>query len=181
MNGTVSDNGTTTAVAVPLDLPSQLIGATYTLFSCIGLVINIVVMVAIYRAGLLSRGANTVFILAIVAMSDGVFRLAMFGFYCGPSILLQRNLGDGHSRFGPMAFYSTILMFGSWSMGSVTELVISVNRFLTIKRVVIDSDYSDEGIGGLFTRRNMLIYASLIYPLMTLFFYLSQTLTTCCK
>ncbi len=72
-----------------VNLPSQIIGATYTLTSCIGLLVNIVVGVAIYRSGLLSRGANTVFILAMVAISDGIIRLSSFAFYYGPSIMLQ--------------------------------------------------------------------------------------------
>ncbi len=73
-----------------------LIGVSYSVIGLICLTIDVVVLVAMFRAGLMRTGR--LFVLAAVAIVDGIVRMAAFTFYFGPSIILQHNLGDDCSN-----------------------------------------------------------------------------------
>jgi len=127
---------------------------------------------AIYRTGLLGRvtkRGSPVFILTMCCIADGVFRSTALGLYGGGSVLAGHNLGDGENPYGAVNYLTMyLIVFPSHYMAMVTEVGIAINRLDVIKRMMQDDEFLSisNTENKVFSRRNFLIYAAVIYPLV---------------
>jgi hypothetical protein len=146
------------------------IGASFILLGMVVALLNAVAGLAIYRAGLLgstARHGSPVFILVMCCIADGAIRSAALGLYCGGSVLAGHNLGDGDNPYGTANYLTMyLIVFPSQGMATVTEVAIAINRLVVIARMMFDGAFLDIGTRErVFSRRNCLFYAVLIYPL----------------
>jgi hypothetical protein len=147
-----------------------VIGASYILLGTSIALLNTVVGLAIYRVGLLgsvAKKGSPVFILVMCSIVDGVILSAALGLYCGGSVLAGHNLGDGDNPYGTVNYLIIyLIVFPSYGMAVVTEMGIAINRLAVIKRMMANEEVpSIDTADRAFSRRNCLIYASVIYPL----------------
>lgn len=144
-------------------------------FGSLGLLLNISVLVSIYRVGLLGRRCPTaytsntttsspVFVLVSLLLIDGIFRCATYSLYLGPSVIAGTNLGDGPERHGFWSHLMAQLACATFNMATRAEVLIAVNRLLVVKRVVVDGCFAPGLVDRLFSRRNCLVYAAVTLP-----------------
>lgn len=157
---------------------TTVIGALYIILALAGILFDSTVMVAIFKSGLLEKRSNPLYILATYAIFDVIVRLVVTSGYWGTTVLFQSPIFDT-DLYGPFSFHCTQVMFAVWGEGSITQVLIAVDRFLTMKAVMVDNQINHES--RLFTRRNCLIYVCTIFPTLLVVQYLTVYLLPCCK
>jgi len=157
---------------------TTVIGGSYIVFALLGILIDSVVIVGIFKSGLLEKRQNPLYILASYAIFDVIIRLVVTAGYWGPTVLFQSPIYD-NELYGTFSFHCTQIMFAVWGEGSVTQVLIAVDRFLTMKAVMVDNVVNRES--NVFTRRNCLIYVCSVFPTLVVVQYLTVYLLPCCR
>ncbi|CAI5452222.1 unnamed protein product [Caenorhabditis angaria] len=138
------------------------------LLSLTGLVVNIVVLVPVFKLAFVFK-KSPIYVISMVNISIDVINLIMATFYMAPSIIFETYIFGPEKNATIPKLLGSLFMF-CWYLGSIAQMIMAINRL-----VVIYYRRND-----LFTRHNLLILFAMITPICIFMTYMAQYGFPCC-
>ncbi|KAI1703532.1 Serpentine Receptor, class X [Ditylenchus destructor] len=152
-----------------MTLIATLIGLSFTLFCGVAIVINCIVLHAMFKARY--PCINPLYILTAFTIGTCTLRMTVIGFYYAPQIIFERTLlGENDTDQVPFLITSFIVVM--WAEAAFTQVLIALNRVFTMR---------DMPQKRWFSKRNCLIYIVIIIPQTAVVLWISYSLLPCCK
>lgn len=154
------------------------------ILSFCGIIVNLVVVVPVFRLAFV-QNKSPIYVISFINIVTDIVNVLMATFYLAPSIIFEvKFMNQWHDLFTAFQSYffsdektgpipklmGSIFMF-CWYLGSMTQIVMAVNRL-----VVIYFRRSD-----LFTRRNICILFCFLIPFSLFLMYMAQYGFPCCS
>ncbi|CAI2354166.1 unnamed protein product [Caenorhabditis sp. 36 PRJEB53466] len=138
------------------------------LISLCGLIVNLVVVIPVYRLAFV-QNKSPIYVISFINIVTDIVNVLMATFYLAPSIIFETYFFSKEKTGAIPKLMGSTFMF-CWYLGSITQIVMAVNRL-----VVIYYRRSD-----LFTRRNICILFGFLIPFSLLLMYMAQYGFPCC-
>ncbi|GMT17050.1 hypothetical protein PFISCL1PPCAC_8347 [Pristionchus fissidentatus] len=152
------------------DAISYVSGSVFGILAVIGLLLNITVMVAMYRGRLFSSKFSPVYILSAQTILVDTLLLFVHLGYHSPSVAIQSSLFSPQSQPIALAILNATFMY-CWYHNSLSHLLVSLNRFL----VIVFNQYT------VFTRKKTILLCIVQHLLALTLSITSQFLLPCCE
>ncbi|GMR38608.1 hypothetical protein PMAYCL1PPCAC_08803 [Pristionchus mayeri] len=155
---------------MPADTISYVAGGIFGLVAIIGLILNITVLLAMYKGKLFSSKASPVYILSSqTILMDSILLIVHLLYQC-PSVMLQSYLFPSSIQRSMLTALNEIFMY-CWYHNTTGHILIAINRLFVIVFPTIP----------LFTRSRTIALCLLQHVLALTLSFTSQFLLPCCE